>query len=182
MIPCVIRHVLTFIESPVSKDRLVTMVDQLIRQASDGLRISSEILGVHDLNVDGMYVISGDSLRDLSSGKKFKNWTLDGLIRISDRTPYVRYGECIDLTNGLEMPYKSKVEKAREEVGSKMIYIWPLHHGNDHFTLLEINERDGKIYHYDSLFDEKRSMTVKTIVEVSLPAGARDTSKNLNPR
>jgi hypothetical protein len=31
------------------------------------------------------------------------------------------------------------------------VYFGPLNSNNNHFTLLEINEREQKIYHYDSM-------------------------------
>ena len=32
----------------------------------------------------------------------------------------------------------------------RLVYFRPLNHNNDHFTLLEINEREERIRHYDS--------------------------------
>ncbi len=54
-----------------------------------------------------------------------------------------------------------------------MVYLCPLNHNNNHFTWLEINEREGKIRHYDSrankgVIDGKVKLTrVGKLVQVS---------------
>lgn len=35
-----------------------------------------------------------------------------------------------------------------------MVHFRPLNHNDNHFTLLEINEREEKIRHYDSMADK----------------------------
>jgi hypothetical protein len=54
-----------------------------------------------------------------------------------------------------------------------LVYFCPLNLNDNHFTLLEINEQDEKIYHYNSMADEGvingmlKSTGVHKLVQVS---------------
>jgi hypothetical protein len=46
-------------------------------------------------------------------------------------------------------------DKAKDTFGDavRLVHFRPLNHSNNHFTLLEINEREEKIRHYNSMAD-----------------------------
>ena len=85
-------------------------------------------------------------------------------IQMSDKPYFVKYKECIPLhahgKRGMKpIPrplnrLRNTVEKAWTEHGQNtLVYVCPLHTNGNHFSLLEINERERKIYHYDSKAD-----------------------------
>jgi hypothetical protein len=47
-------------------------------------------------------------------------------------------------------------DKAKDTFGDavRLVHFRPLNHNNNHFTLLEINEREEKIRHYNSMADK----------------------------
>ena len=64
-----------------------------------------------------------------------------------------------------------------------LAYFCPLNHSCSHFTLLEINERNKGIYHYDSMADQgiidgtKKSTRVRELVQVSWTSRSRGNLK-----
>jgi Ulp1 protease family, C-terminal catalytic domain len=95
-------------------------------------------------------------------------------MKIADKPSFVRYSYSIPLGNIKSSRSKSKKKQvptsfsgwrkkielfkteAQDENGAfvPLVYFCPLNLYDNHFTLLEINEQDEKIYHYDSIADE----------------------------
>jgi len=124
----------------------------------------------------------------LRHGEWFDAWLLLAAAKISDKPFFVRYGYSVPLherfgsRNGMrDIPkpfagWRKKVEswstadKAHGTV--PLVYFCPVNHSCSHFTLLEINERDERIYHYDSSANEdviggtKKSTRVRKLVQV----------------
>jgi hypothetical protein len=62
-----------------------------------------------------------------------------------------------DVSPGPLAGWRKTIEKFRSEgqgQGIRLVYFCPLNSNNNHFTLLEINEREEKIYHYDSMVSQ----------------------------
>ena len=90
---------------------------------------------------------------------------------MSDKPSFVRHGYSVPFDqfepfrkNGtmgrVSRPlagWMKKVETFRSEAqdqqgdGIRLVYFCPLNSNNNHFSLLEINEQERKIYHYDSM-------------------------------
>lgn len=101
-----------------------------------------------------------------------RRWMNDDLIMaamdISDKPFYVRHGYSVALHEGgannntlteRVRPFaawargiKRLREEAQREFGKiiPLVYFCPVNHTRDHWSLLEINERDRRIRHYDS--------------------------------
>ena len=99
------------------------------------------------------------------------NWLITAAMDISDKPFFVRHGMSIPLDNvgrtrkitPFERPLAAwgrKItefrERARNEFGDsiQLVYFCPLNHRNNHFTLLEINEREEVIRHYNSMAEQ----------------------------
>ncbi|KAG6368737.1 hypothetical protein INS49_002951 [Diaporthe citri] len=105
--------------------------------------------------------IPGDSFNRLGTGEWFDIWLLEAALEIQDRPACVKLLPCVsthELVDGKVKPIKAPFRRLRSEIQSLsqwpqdgFIFLCPLCVNANHFTLLEINEREGMIYHYDSL-------------------------------
>ena len=94
-----------------------------------------------------------------------------GAMQISDKPLFIRHGYSIPLDelkrNGRMKPVKRplagwarKMIKLYDEAkemfkdATRLVYFCPLNHKNRHFTLLEINEQEEVIRHYDLKADK----------------------------
>lgn len=159
-------------------------VDSLLNDV--GNIIDKPVLDAEDdVIVDGRVAISCLAFNDLRRDKWLDNWMVTTGIQMSDKPYFVRYEECIPLhahgRRGMKpIPrplnrLRKTVEKAWPEHGQNtLVYVCPLHTNGNHFSLLEINERERKIYHYDSKADPRvingrvKQTSVGKIVQVSM--------------
>jgi len=110
-------------------------------------------------------------LRRLLDEEWFDAWTIVAAMQISDKPFFVHHGYSVPLDelgrNSRMKPVKRPLagwgrkisefrKNARETFGDSMrlVSFCPLNHGGAHFTLLEINEREEVIRHYDSMVDK----------------------------
>ena len=108
------------------------------------------------------------SLDRLRPGRWLDMYIIAAAMELSDRPPYVRYGLSVALDGhnkaGEKIPntnpfglWRRKIDEYRHEVGHEvgqdaaLVYFCPLNLNTDHFTLLEINEPQKTIYHYNSM-------------------------------
>jgi hypothetical protein len=132
--------------------------------------------------VDGGMELTCD-LFDLLNPRKWLNDSAIYLaMQISDKPPYIRFGLSIPLecepgkikeTEEIEkvidddssdcqvveirettplVEWAKKIEEDQRKAGEKLVHFRPINH-RKHFTLLEINAREGVIRHYDSRAD-----------------------------
>jgi hypothetical protein len=139
--------------------------------------ISFKVLGKRKLEdsdsiaVDSGVELSCDIFRRLRQGEWFNAWNIRAAMQISDRPFFVRYGHSVPLDelgrNNRIKPIKrplagwareiSTLRQEAKDVGGDagaLIHFRPLNHNNNHFTLLEINEGEEKIRHYDSMVNK----------------------------
>jgi hypothetical protein len=141
--------------------------------------VGTKVLGKRELTDDDDIVIDGDFefpcgiFNRLRPDEWFDAWTLLAVMKLSDKPSFVRYGYSVPLDsfkrdrNGKMKRdprplsgWRGKVERfrseARNQLGERirLVFLVPLQRNNDHFTLLEINEIEEKIYHYDSMASE----------------------------
>jgi Ulp1 protease family, C-terminal catalytic domain len=175
----------------LSKGTLDAAVDSLIEE------VKGEVLGKRKLRtmqldanesiiVDGRVEISCDTLNQLRHGRWLNNWMLTAGIQMSDKPYYVRYGESVALDERdpygdgirqIDNPlsrWRNHVESQTQHGQKILIHFCPLNIEANHFTLLEINEREGKIFHYDSMADRDviegriEQTRVEKIVQVNI--------------
>src|SRR4030095_4246799 len=132
--------------------------------------ISTKVLGKRKLEdddsvtVDGGLELSCNIFNMLRPGKWFDAWLVMAGMKMSDKPSSVRYGYSVPLdqfelfsgsgTRPVSRPlagWRKTVERFSGEAQIHLVHFCPLNRNNNHFTLLEINERERKIYHYDSM-------------------------------
>jgi hypothetical protein len=125
----------------------------------------------------------------LRGDKWFDDELIMAIMDISDKPFFVRHRQSVPLdevgrTRKIQ-PYERPLatwarkiaefrQQARDKFGDsiRLVYFCPLNHRNDHFTLLEINEREEVIRHYDSMADRStihdtsKSTKVRKLVQV----------------
>jgi hypothetical protein len=145
------------------------------------------------ITIRGGTEFSCDMFNRLFPGEWFDAWLLLAGMKMADKPSFVRYGYSIPLGNIKTSRSKSKkkralsplsgwrkkIESFKREVSDEkgasvpLVYFCPLSLNDNHFTLLEINEQDEKIFHYDSMADEGiingtlKSTGVHKLVQVS---------------
>jgi hypothetical protein len=164
---------------------LDTAVDSLIED------ISSKVLGKpvpdheDDVTIDGKVEISCVTFNKLRTGEWLDNWMVFAGIQMSDKPYFVKYGQSIPLDErfgrtGMRRVHrplarwKKTIEAQPQHKQNTLVHFCPLNINGDHFTLLEINERESVIYHYNSMtsqgvIDGRAKQThVGKIVEVRI--------------
>lgn len=138
--------------------------------------------------VDGSKELTCDIFDRLRPTEWLDEWTIYLAMKISDRPPYVRFDTSILLEDQPEEITKNrnikqvtsessdcevievrkttplaewakKIVKEQQSVQEKLVHFRPINYRN-HFTLLEINAREGVIRHYDSLANHGIKETV----------------------
>lgn len=127
---------------------------------------------------------------------RYEQWLNDDTIKlamnISDKPDFVKHGYSVPLddvgktrtTRPIQRPlaaWARRISRLREKAGNMLgdmippVYFCPLNHRGDHFTLLEINDQEKAIRHYDSMADQDvidgslKRTRVAQIVEVRFP-------------
>jgi hypothetical protein len=136
--------------------------------------VSTEIFGNRPLDDNDTIAVNEsvelpcDIFQRLRQGKWLDAWTIMAAMQISDKPFFIKHGESVPLDEigryGRIKPIKRPLtgwakkitelrRQAKETFGDTMrlVYFCPINHGNRHFTLLEINEREQAIRHYDSM-------------------------------
>jgi hypothetical protein len=115
--------------------------------------------------------LSSSIFQRLRREEWFDDWMMMAAMDISDKPFFVRHGKSIPLDDvgrtrrikPYERPLAAWARKitefrkqARAEFGDsiRLVYFCPLNHRNTHFTLLEINEWEEVIRHYDSMANQ----------------------------
>lgn len=163
-------------------------VDRLIEH------VSINVLRKPDLQNDDIVTVSGRTefdcsiFKGLCHGEWFDVWLLSAGMEMSDKPSFVRYDHSIPLDEEkrnqirpIPRPFarwRNQIELWKEELGKRgesadLVYLCPVNSNCNHFTVLEINEQDRKIYHYDSNAPKgvidgiMKSTRVRKLVQVS---------------
>ncbi|CAG9949756.1 unnamed protein product [Clonostachys rosea f. rosea IK726] len=136
-------------------------------QARDRLSIKPEFLKDR-ATANTLFVKDSEIKVDKEAIEALKStaWLGDSVIlaclHLCDRLPFVRVGFSVPIhqqqnsRKKIPHPFEMVVRKIaawHNEVddSAKLVSFFPLFQNQNHFTLLEVNERDDCIYHYDSL-------------------------------
>jgi hypothetical protein len=100
-------------------------------------------------------------LEQLHSDEWIGTNLIHACLTMSDKMSIVRFGQCVSLdivdavrSKPHRKPFQQWAKNIREWKKFStvpLVYFCPLIHNGIHFSLLEINELDKKIYHYDSI-------------------------------
>ncbi|KAL4869118.1 hypothetical protein BDV12DRAFT_196550 [Aspergillus spectabilis] len=128
--------------------------------------------------INGSMELSCEIFKRLHPGNWLDSWTIMALMQISDRPAFVKYDLSIPLDDTgsdsqirpIKRPlacWAKKIAQHRREAKKifgdalSLVYFCPINHKNKHFTLLEVNEREKAIRHYDSMADSDTILGVK---------------------
>jgi hypothetical protein len=141
---------------------LNSAVDRLIGDISTEVLRKRKFDDDDGVAVDGGVELSCNIFNMLHQDKWFDAWLLMAGMQMSDKPSFVRYGYSVPLDQ-FSSPlagWRKTIEKLRSQGRIQhgqdicLVYFCPLYTNNNHFALLEINEREKKIYHYDSMASE----------------------------
>lgn len=135
---------------------------------------SREFEGSREISIDGDVDLTRESLEKLYVDKEINNWLIRAGMRISDKLPCVRIGYSISLCEPSRKGFKLRrgplanlmdIVRACMDTAPEdpLVFLYPLHVNENHFTLLEINCGAKAIHHYNSLRQDSR---VSAIIEV----------------
>ena len=147
------------------KGTLDAAVDSLIDDIKNKI-LKKPVLDADDaVVVDGRVEISCTTFNDLREGNWLDNWMLMAGIQMSDKPHFIRYGDSIPLDEHSRRgpkPIRKPLERWRKTIETQvehgqniLVHFCPLHRDGNHFSLLEINERERKVYHFDSKADPR---------------------------
>jgi hypothetical protein len=129
------------------------------------------------------------SLSKLSPPKWFNDELILACLHLADKLPFVRVGVSVPIhqqtrRGAMSQPFEKAaklIEKWQSEAETPgLICLFPIFQRGNHFSLLEINEKEGSIYHYDSLSDgQNTDIMVRAVEEaMTMCAGARRELKS----
>uniref|UniRef100_A0A093ULD9 Ubiquitin-like-specific protease 1 n=1 Tax=Talaromyces marneffei PM1 TaxID=1077442 RepID=A0A093ULD9_TALMA len=138
-------------------------VDRLTSQVSTQVFNKRKLDANDTVSINGSAELSIDLFTRLRAGEWLDSWALMAAMHISDRPDYVRFGESIPLDSigrhgqmrSIKRPFQAWVKRItmfRREAQdtTPLIFYCPVNHNNSHFTLLEVNDSEKAIRHYDS--------------------------------
>lgn len=141
-------------------------VDHLIKCVSSKVLSKTMLDSSDTIAVNGSMELSCDIFERFRQHQWLDSWTIIAAMEISDKPEFVRYdlsipldenrntGQMKPITRPLAGWTKKIANHRRLAKGtSGLVYFCPINHRNSHFTLLEINEREQTIRHYDSKAD-----------------------------
>ncbi|KAK5042846.1 hypothetical protein LTR84_012801 [Exophiala bonariae] len=169
---CQVLHAILCVDADaVSKATLNAAVEQLIKDVGAKVLGKRKIREGNSVAINNGVELDSNIFRRLREEDWFDAWTIVAAMQISDKPFFVHHGYSVPLDelgrNERMKPVKRPLagwaqkiidfrKKAYEIYGdsTRLVYFCPLNHGNRHFTLLEINEREEVIRHYDSHADQ----------------------------
>jgi hypothetical protein len=176
-------------QNPLPNGALNTAYNQLISQISTQVFNKQSLSGHDTFIIDHSLKLPADIFHALRPGQWLDAWVIRVAMHIADRPAFVHFRESIPVNNirrhgqirSIQKPFEAWVEEIAElrskaEVGPEghppLTFYSPIHHSNSHFTLLEIDDGEKVIRHYDSLAEPttihgtKKTRTA-TLVEVN---------------
>ncbi|KAM5349963.1 hypothetical protein ACJ41O_006468 [Fusarium nematophilum] len=115
----------------------------------------------HMLLVNGTdFRFSVDSLRRLNGTRWLNDEVILACLHLSDKLAFVRVGFSIPIhrqtrrQSTIPCPFERAAKQMADwqhqgGASSRLVCFFPLFQRQNHFSLLEINEREGSIFHYD---------------------------------
>lgn len=130
-----------------------------------------QLLGKRFTDADDVTIMGNDfpcfMFNQLYADNWFGTEIINACLTLSDKLPFVRFSFCIDLAKPKGSPFqvwaKRIMEWRSKANGQRLVYFTPLIHNNIHFSLLEINEVEGKIFHYDSLTSQNDTISTSEL-------------------
>ncbi|BDD60236.1 hypothetical protein MAP00_005381 [Monascus purpureus] len=167
---------------PLPDNQLEAEIDRLIRDVNIKVLDQSTFGRDDTIAINDGMEIPCDIFDRLRPGRWLDSWTINALMQISDKPAFVKHDLSIPLDqksgNNVLRPIKhplrawaTKMVKFREEARKAsgewvpLVFFCPINHQGQHFSLLEINEREKVIRHYDSMAKVTTRLRMTEVVE-----------------
>ncbi|KAH8431011.1 uncharacterized protein LDX57_008672 [Aspergillus melleus] len=152
-------------------NKVSTAVDNLIKRIRSSILAGSKP-GYDGFTVSGSVELSCDVFQRFHPGKWLDAWAILAAMHISDKPANVTYNMSIPLDEDknnqvqqIEKPlsrWAKKIEKHKQTLGpAPLVHFCPINHRKNHFTLLELNEKEEIIRHYDSMAKPDPAKAIK---------------------
>jgi hypothetical protein len=189
-LPSRLLHAADNRQNPLPNGALNTAYDQLIS------RISTQVFNKRSLSDHDTFIINhslklpADIFHSLRPGQWLDSWVIRVAMHIADRPASVHFRDSIPVNDigrrgrmrSIKRPFEAWVKEIaglRTKAGDEpegytpLVFYSPIHHTDSHFTLLEIDDGEKVIRHYDSLAEPTtingtKKTRIATLVEVSL--------------
>ncbi|KAB8213218.1 hypothetical protein BDV33DRAFT_210420 [Aspergillus novoparasiticus] len=150
---------------PLPDGQLEAEIDCLIKDVNIKVLDQTTFRRDDTISINDGIEIPCDIFDRLRPGRWLDSWTIYALMQISDKPAFVKHGLSIplDRRDGFQpikhplRAWATKMAKFREEARSPsgnlvpLVFFCPINHKGHHFSLLEINEQEKVIRHYDSM-------------------------------
>ncbi|KAI8691512.1 ULP-PROTEASE domain-containing protein [Fusarium sp. Ph1] len=141
---------------------------------------------IRDSTTGDMILVEGtdfffgvDSIRRLSGRTWLNDEVILACLHLSDKLAFVRVGFSVSISQQMQAhslmqrPFERVVKQMAKwhrqvGAGTRLVCLFPLFQDQSHFSLLEINEREESIFHYDSM-GETENTDIKEICEKEFP-------------
>ncbi|KAH1805744.1 hypothetical protein KXX35_000394, partial [Aspergillus fumigatus] len=170
----------------LSDNELDVAVNRLIERVSTELFARTTLSDNDEVTVNGSMELPCVCFQRFRGNQWLNNYAIFGAMQISDRPAFVKHFPSVPLDDEtlrsgtiIRNPLSGltkKIEGYRREAERKfgtlisLVFFCPLNQRDEHFTLLEINEREKAIRHYDSKADPNvikgaKMTRISTLVE-----------------
>jgi len=146
------------LEDKPLESSLKNTIDQLKSKICEVL--GKEMTPTDDVTIKGID-FPCSMLEQLYSGEWIGTNLIHACLTMSNETSVVKFSQCVslDVVNAARSkphrrPFElwaKKISEWKESSTDPLVYFCPLLHDGTHFSLLEINDLDKKICHYDSM-------------------------------
>ncbi|KAL7940065.1 hypothetical protein V8C42DRAFT_338668 [Trichoderma barbatum] len=138
-----------------NKKSVDTLLDTLYSEVEQSISSKCRSLLIH-----GTHTLEVDSLQRLKGNTWLNDDVIIACLHLSDKMEFVRIGFSVPIhkpaspNSPIKRPFErtaAQVATWHKELGESLVCFFPLLQYNNHFTLLEINYREGYIFHYNSI-------------------------------
>jgi hypothetical protein len=152
-------------------------VDQLVHLISSKVLDKNTPDEKDTISVNGSAEVFCDIFEQLRPGRWMSDEIVVTAMQIVDKPAYVRHGLSSPLDEivhgqlqAIKRPFANcarqmaNYRRGIKEAGS-LVYFCPVNHQNNHYSLLEINEPERKIRHFDSLAEKARQDRMFSLIK-----------------
>jgi hypothetical protein len=152
-------------------------VDQLIHLISSKVLDKNTPDKEDTISVNGSTELFCDIFEQLRPGRWMSDEIIMAVMQIVDKPAFVWHGLSIPLDEivhgqlrAIKRPFANwarqmaNYRRVTKETGI-LVYFCPINHQNNHYSLLEINEPERKIRHFDSLAERARQDRVSSLIK-----------------
>ncbi|QKX61623.1 uncharacterized protein TRUGW13939_08775 [Talaromyces rugulosus] len=162
---------------PLPDAELNAAVDQLVHLISNKVLHKNTPDKEDTISVNGSTELFCNIFEQLRPGRWMSDEIIMAVMQIVDKPTFVRHGLRIpldEIVHGQLQAIKRPFANWARQMGNyrrvtkeadSLVYFCPINHQNSHYSLLEINEPERKIHHFDSLAERARQDRVSSLIK-----------------